>query len=72
MVRAETYRAELGIISEVSHNAIHKLKYLLTIDDCTTEDTRSEMVSQILDILDNYDIAKDDMKLIKMLMKGLR
>lgn len=72
MVRAETYRAELGIISEVSHNAIHKFKYLLTIDDCTTEDTRSEMVSQILDILDNYDIAKDDMKSIKMLMKGLR
>lgn len=38
----------------------------------TTEDTRSEIVSQIFGILGYYDIAKDDMKLIKMLMKGLR
>lgn len=38
----------------------------------TAEDTRSEIVSQIFGILDSYDIAKDDMKLIKMLMKGLR
>lgn len=37
-----------------------------------SEDTHSEIVSQIFDILGNYDIAKDDMKLIKMLMKGLR
>ena len=133
MVTAETYRAELGITSEVSYNTIYKVKDLLTIDDCTTimtvellnrlmseheirstlcksedakalndndlayceedlsaltecctedtaedtsedstEDTRSEIVSQIFDILGNYDIAKDDMKLIKMLMKGLR
>ena len=46
-----------------------------TVEDTaedTAEDTRSEIVSQIFGILDNYDIAKDDMKLIKMLMKGLR
>lgn len=36
MVTAETYRAELGIISEVSYNTIYKVKDLLTIDDCTT------------------------------------
>lgn len=123
MVTAETYRAELGIASEVSYNTIYKVKDLFAIDDCTTimvvemlnrlkseyeirhslcksedvsedtaedstedstedtaedtaedaaEGTRSEIVSQIFDILGNYDIAKDDMKLIKMLMKGLR
>lgn len=41
-------------------------------EEDSTEDTRSEIMSQIFDILGNYDIAKDDMKLIKMLMKGLR
>lgn len=37
-----------------------------------TEETRSEIITQIFDILDTYDIDKDDMKLIKMLIKGLR
>lgn len=37
-----------------------------------TEETRSEIVTQIYDILNTYDISKDDMKLIKMLIKGLR
>lgn len=41
-----------------------------TADD--TEETRSEIVSQIFSILDTYDIQKDDMKLLKMLIKGLR
>lgn len=41
-----------------------------TADD--TEETRSEIVSQIFDILDSYGIQKDDMKLLKMLIKGLR
>lgn len=127
MVTAETYRAELGIISEVSYNTIYKVKDLLTIDDCTTimtvellnklmseheirntlckldhvieceaedtpedtpedttedstegttedttENTRSEIVAQIFDVLALYDIDRDDMKLIKMLIKGLR
>lgn len=127
MVTAETYRVELGIISEVSYNTIYKVKDLLTIDDCTTimtvellnklmseheirntlcksdhviecgaedtpedttedtaedstedtaedttEDTRSEIVAQIFDVLAQYDIDRDDMKLIKMLIKGLR
>lgn len=127
MVTAETYRAELGITSEVSYNTIYKVKDLLTIDDCTTlmtvellnmlkseheirsticksdhftentaedtaedtaevtaedtaevttedtaEDTRSEIVAQIFDLLGQYDIDRDDMKLIKMLIKGLR
>ena len=126
MMTAETYRAELGISSEVSYNTIYKVKDLLTIDDrttimvvdmlnrlkseheirhslCKSEDTaegivegttedtaegivegttedtaedttaeRSEIVGQIFDILGNYDIEKDDMKLIKMLIKGLR
>ena len=130
MVTAETYRAELGITSEVSYNTIYKVKDLFGIDDNTTimvvemlnrlkseneirnllcksedtaedtadgtaddtaedtaedaaedtaedtadntEETRSEIITQIFDILDTYDIAKDDMKLIKMLIKGLR
>ena len=37
-----------------------------------SEETRSEIVSQIFGILDSYDIQKDDMKLLKMLIKGLR
>ena len=37
-----------------------------------TEETRLELITQIFDILDTYDITKDDMKLIKMLIKGLR
>ena len=37
-----------------------------------TEETRLEIINQIFSILDTYDIAKDDMKLIKMLIKGLR
>lgn len=103
MLTAETYRAELGIISEVPYNTIYKVKDLLTIDDCTTimtvellnklmsehdirstlcksdhviecgaEDTRSEIVAQIFDVLGQYDIDREDMKLIKMLIKGLR
>lgn len=127
MVTAETLRAECGISSDVSYNAIYKVRDLFGIDghttdivahmldmgesesvirhvlcdsegtaedttedttedaaedtaedtaestaEDTTEDTRSEIVSQIFDILSSYDIAKDDMKLIKMLIKGLR
>lgn len=114
MVTSETYRAELGIASEVSYNTIYKVKDLFVIDDNTTitvvkmlnslkseneirnllcksegtaedtaedttedtadntEETRSEIITQIFDILNIYDIAKDDMKLIKMLIKGLR
>lgn len=41
-----------------------------TVDD--TAETRSEIVSQIFGILDSYDIQKDDIKLLKMLIKGLR
>lgn len=41
-----------------------------TPDD--SEETRSEIVAQIFEILDTYDIQKDDMKFLKMLIKGLR
>lgn len=37
-----------------------------------SEETRSEIVAQIFEILNSYDIQKDDMKLLKMLIKGLR
>ena len=38
----------------------------------TAEDTRSEIVTQIWDILNSYDIDKEDVKMLKMLIKGLR
>lgn len=120
MVTAETYRAELGISSDVSYNTIYKVKDLLNIDAkatvyllnqlqseceircllCDSEDTAEDSTedtaedstedtaednniirlaneakdikSQVFDILSNYDISKEDMKLIKMLMQSLR
>lgn len=35
-------------------------------------ETRSEIVAQIFEILNTYDIQKNDRKLLKMLIKGLR
>lgn len=36
------------------------------------QDTRSVIVTQIFDVLKSYDISNDDIKLLKMLIKGLR
>ena len=43
-----------------------------TDTETDTEESRKEIVSQIWDILGNYDIEADDKKLLKMLIKGLR
>lgn len=127
MVTAETLRAEYGVSSYVSYNAIYKVRDLLGIDgytndivvhmldmeqsesvirsvlsdsedttENTAEDTAEDTVedtaedtaedkniirlaneakeikSQVFDILSNYDISREDMKLIKMLMQSLR
>lgn len=43
-----------------------------TDTETKTDESRNEIVSQIWDILDSYDIDKDDMKMLKMLIKGLK
>ena len=43
-----------------------------TESETQNKESREEIVNQIWDILDAYDIEKEDKKIIKMLIKGLK
>lgn len=73
MVYAEETRKTLGINCTISYNLIYRLKDIMCEDVAIMLDkSRNEIVSQIWDVLDSYDIDKDDIKMLKMLIKGVK